>query len=235
MKFSSLWLNLTLDRNRVYSKRFVYERVLAEIGNAIRKSANKVERIDELPTELIDQIIGDETEIVEYLLGTAFVLCQAYITDVVSTVMSLHKFADSQDISLKTTTNKKQDILRFRHEGGSFSPTEVIDGFANYFKHRDEWEFNWQKLPSKQQKKTNGQKLPSKPNEQQKKTVKIIQSVGAESGCTSNLRQGSIALGNSDFVETGIFLDKLEQWHLDLIDAYHTELKVFIEERSDAH
>jgi hypothetical protein len=220
MKFSSLWLNLTLDRHRVYSKRFVYERVLAEIGNAIRKSTNKAENIEELPTELIDQIIDDETEIVEYLLGTAFVLCQAYITDVVSTVMSLHKFADSRDISLKTTTNKKQDILRFRHEGDSFSPAEVIDGFANYFKHRDEWVFNWQKLSK------DGQKI----------TVKIIKSAGAESGGTGNLRQGSIALGNLNFVETGIFLDKLEQWHLSLIDAYRTECeRTFLEESIDAY
>lgn len=219
MNLPSLWLNLTLDRNRVYSKRFVYEHVLDEIGNAIRKSAHKVESIDELPTELIDQIIDDENEIIEYLLGTAFVLCQAYITDVVSTVMSLHKFADSKDISLKTTTNKKKDILKFGYEGNSFSPVAVIDGFANYFKHRDEWVFNWQKLPDRTQK-----------------IVEIIQSAGAKSGCTGNLRQGSIALGNPDFVETGIFLDKLEQWHLDLIDAYRTEFeKVFIEERINAH
>ena len=220
MNFAYLRLNLTLDRNRVYSKRFVYERVLDEIGNAIRKSANKVESIDELPTELIDQIIDDETEIVEYLICTAFVLCQAYITGVVSTAISLHKFANSKNILLKTTTNQKQDILRFGHEGDGFSPAEVIDEFANYFKHRDEWGFNWQKLP-----KTG-----------QKKTVEIIQSAGAESGCTGNLRQGSIALGNPDFFETGIFLDKLEQWHLDLIDAYRTEFeKVFIEERINAH
>ena len=220
MNFPSLWLNLTLDRHRVYSKRFVCERALDEIGNAIRKSANKVESIDELPTELIDQIIDDETEIIEYLLGTAFVLCQAYITDVVSTAISLHKIANSKNILLETTTNQKQDILRFGHEGDSFSPAEVIDGFANYFKHRDEWGFNWQKLPRKDQKKT----------------VKIIQSAGAESGCTGNLRQGSNALGNPDFVETGIFLDKLEQWHLALIDAYRTEFeKVFMDESIDAH
>ena len=220
MNFPSLRFDLTLDRNRAYSKRFTYERVLDEIGNAIRKSANKMESIDELPTELIDQIIDDETEIIEYLLGTAFVLCQAYITDVVSTAISFHEFANSENISLETTTNQKQDILRFGHEGDSFSPAEVIDGFANYFKHRDEWGFNWQKLPRKDKEKT----------------VKIIQSAGAESGCTGNLRQGSIALGNPDFVETGIFLDKLEQWHLDLIDAYRTEFeKVFIEERINAY
>ena len=214
MNLPSLWLNLTLDRNRVYSKRFVYEHVLDEIVNAIRKSANKMESIDEFPIELMDQIIDDETEVIEYLLGTAFVLCQAYITDVVSTVMSLHEFADSKDISLKTTTNKKKDILKFGYEGNSFSPVAVIDGFANYFKHRDEWVFNWQKLPDRTQK-----------------IVEIIQSAGAKSGCTGNLRQGSITLGSPHFAETGIFLDKLEHWHLDLTDAYRTEFEnVFTEE-----
>ena len=173
-----------------------------------------MESIDEFPIELMDQIIDDETEVIEYLLGTAFVLCQAYITDVVSTVMSLHEFADSKDISLKTTTNKKKDILKFGYEGNSFSPVAVIDGFANYFKHRDEWVFNWQKLPDRTQK-----------------IVEIIQSAGAKSGCTGNLRQGSITLGSPHFAETGIFLDKLEHWHLDLTDAYRTEFEnVFTEE-----
>jgi hypothetical protein len=170
MNFSSFWLNLALDRNWVCSKRTVYERVLDEIGNAIRKSNTKLGNIEEPPSEWIDQIIDDETEVVEYLLGTAFVLCQAYITDVVSTVVSLHEFATSKNISLKTTTNKKRDVLRFGYKSDGFSPTEVIDGFANYFKHRDEWTTNWQKLPERNQK-----------------TVKIIQSAGAESGCTGNL------------------------------------------------
>jgi len=220
MNFPSFWLNLALDRNWACSKRTVYERVLDEIGSAIRKSDSKLGNVQDLPPELIDQIIDDETEVVEYLLGTAFILSQAYITDVVSTVMSLHKFAKSKNIKLKTTTNKKQDILRFGYESDGFSPAEMIDGFANYFKHRDEWVADWQKLP----------------NNGTQKTVKIIQSAGAESGCTGNLRQGSISLGNPDFVKTGIFLDKLEQWHLDLIDAYGTEFeKVFIEESSDAH
>lgn len=219
MNFPSFWLNLALDRHQVYSKRYVYERVLDEIGNAIGKSCTKTQSTEDLPPELIDQITDEETEVIEYLLGTAFVLCQAYITDVVSTVISLHEFAKSKNISLKTTTRKKHDVLRFGYKGDGFSPAEVMDGFSNYFKHRDEWGFNWQKLLKKNQK-----------------TVKIIQSVGAESGCTGNLRQGSTALGNPDFVETVIFLDKLEQWHLDLIDAYRAEFeKVFTEKSSDTH
>lgn len=219
MNFSSFWLNLTLDRDRVCLKRNVYERVLDEIGNAIRKSKAKLGNMEELPSELVDQIVDDETEAIEYLLGTAFVLCQAYMTYVVSTVVSLHKFANSKNIQLKTTTNKKQDVLKFGYKGDGCSPAEVIDGFANYFKHRDEWIANWQKLPERNQK-----------------TVQIIQSAGAEQYCTGNLRQGSIALGNPNFAETGIFLDKLEQWHLDLIDAYRAEFdKVLTLESSDSH
>jgi hypothetical protein len=219
MKLVSFWLDIALSRDWVYSKRFVYERVLDEIGNAIKKRGDGLENIDDLPSELVDQIIDDETIVIEYLLGTAFVLCQAYITDVISTVISLHKFASSQNVSLKVTTTQKQEILKFGHRGNEYSSAEMIDAFANYFKHRDEWGANWQKLPARTHK-----------------TVEIIQSAGAESGSTGNLRQGSIALGNPDFIETEIFLDKLEQWHLDLVDAYHTEFeRVFIGESSNAH
>ena len=216
MNFSSFWLNLALNRNWVCSKRIVYERILDEIGNAVKKSAIKVESIEELPTELINQIIDDETEVVEYLIGTAFVLCQAYIAGVVSTVTSFHRLAKSQNLLLKTTTGKKQDMLRFGHKENTSSPAELIDAFANYFKHRDEWSVNWDKLTGQQQK-----------------TVGIIQSVGAVSGSTGNLRQASRALGNPDFVDTRIFLDKLEQWYLDLIDAYRTELESFFTGESE--
>jgi hypothetical protein len=208
------WLNISLSRSWVFSERIVYERVLGEIGNAIKKSANTVESDEVLPSELMDQIIDGETMVIEYLLGTAFVLCQAYITGVISTIVSLHRFAESKNESFKTTTNAKKDILRYGCSENELSSVEVIDAFANYFKHRDEWGPNWEKLPSKNQK-----------------TVQIIQSVGAESGSSGNLRQGSAALGNPDFVDTMVFLDKLEHWYLDLIDAYSAEFEtVFAEE-----
>ena len=215
MNFPSMWLKLALDRNWVRAKRTVYERVLDEIGNAIRKSDNKIELTEGLHPGLVDSMIDDETEVIEYLLGTTFILCQAYIAEAVSKVMSLHKYANSKKISLKTSSSKRCDILRYGYEGDGFSSAEVVDGFANYFKHRDEWATNWQKLPERAQK-----------------TVRIIQSAGAESGSTGNLRQGSRFLGNPDFDETLIFLDKLEHWHLDLIDAYRSEFKNVFDERS---
>lgn len=213
----SFWLHMTLNSDWVVSRRQVYERVLNEIGKAIEKSSSlvdEVENIQELMPEQRDATIDDEVEIVEYLLGTAFVLCQAYITEVVSRVKGLHKVAESWGTTLSTTSNKKEDILRFGYAKNSSSPVELIDAFANYFKHRDEWHWNWDKFSGKQ-----------------KATAKVIQEAGARSGSSGNLRQGSCALGNPDFTNTTIFLDILEQWHIGITDAYHKELSQRLQDR----
>lgn len=208
---------MTLNSDWVVSRRQVYERVLNEIGKAIEKSSSlvdEVENIQELMPEQRHATIDDEVEIVEYLLGTAFVLCQAYITEVVSRVKGLHKVAESWGTTLSTTSNKKEDILRFGYAKNSSSPVELIDAFANYFKHRDEWHWDWEKL-----------------NVQQKKTAKVIQEAGARSGSSGNIRQGSCALGNPEFTNTTLFLDRLEQWHIALTDAYHQELSQRLQDR----
>jgi hypothetical protein len=63
-----------------------------------------------------------------------------------------------------------------------FSEVQVIDAFANYFKHKAEWAGDWDKLKTLQLK-----------------TAQIIQAVGASQESTGNLRTGSKVLGNETY------------------------------------
>ncbi|KAB8333110.1 hypothetical protein SD80_014695 [Scytonema tolypothrichoides VB-61278] len=208
----------------------VYKRVLEELGKAIEKStslANELETDQKLlpqQKDYIDYIIDDECLFVEYLLCTAFVLCQAYIVNVVSTVEKIHvraKQSLGRDLKTIPVCNEKSkerrkkilqfgQTLAFSYEGDYFSAIQLINAFANYFKHRDEWDVNWEELEGTQ-----------------KDTAKLIQSVGAKFGCSGNLRQGSSALGNPEFTNTLIFFEKLQQWHIDLASAYDKELSSY--------
>jgi hypothetical protein len=209
---SNFWLSIILNSNEYLSwYSSSYERVLNEIGLAISKSnslINQVETEKEASQREKDWIIDDECDIVEHLLGTAFVLCQAYITSVCSVIRKNHSIAKSHGISLTTTEGTRPNIMRFGFSGNNDAPSEIeiINAFANYFKHRDEWDRDWKKL------------------KQGKETAEIIERVGASSGSNSNLRQGSIALGNPEFSNTAIFFQKLEQWRNNLGEAYKKEI-----------
>jgi len=77
---------------------------------------------------------------------------------------------------LTTTTDKKGDIIAFGGSAvaGNYTSVEVINAFANYFKHGDEWDSQWR--ASKQQ---------------QQETIDILRAAGARPGSTGNLRTGA--------------------------------------------
>jgi hypothetical protein len=80
--------------------------------------------------------------------------------------------------------------------GSPVTLIQFMDGVANYFKHRDEWnKWDWSKLSG-----------------QSRRTADVIQAGGLKNGFTGNLRAGATALGNKDLVDTGIFADIIEAW-----------------------
>jgi hypothetical protein len=73
-----------------------------------------------------------------------------------------------------------------------YSQIEVIDAFANYHKHQDEWGPDWTTLTG-----------------QQRRTVDIIQLVGAYQSSTRNLRTGAEYLGNPTYSDVGALVKVL--------------------------
>ena len=78
---------------------------------------------------------------------------------------------------------------------------------CDYFKHRDEWDYNWNSL------KANALA-----------TATIIQSLGASSGSTGNLRQGYSRIIGDDFQQALRFGDILRDWAKALKAEYRQEL-----------
>lgn len=158
-------------------------------------------------------VTDDEVNVIEDLLGIAYVACQTYITKVVSDIKWLHKSSDKSNPAcmFKTTSDSKDSILSFGSQvipSVGYTKVQIIDAFANYFKHRDEWSVDWHELDPKSEK-----------------TAKIIMAAGASSGCTVNLRRASEVLGNEIFKNTMIFFDIVDKWYKKLYECYKAEFK----------
>lgn len=188
-------------------------RILSALGKAIGECEIAIHKASSTGNEYyIDAVTDDEVDVIEDLLGAAYVVCQTYITKIISDVIFLHRYHKRSNPSseLKTTGDFKYSILSFGSKvisGVGYTQVQVIDAFANYFKHRDEWPSDWHKL-----------------EERSTKTAEVIMAVGASSGCTGNLRRASKVLGNEGFKNTIVFYDIVNNWCKKLYEAYETEL-----------
>jgi hypothetical protein len=201
---------LHMDLFEAESRTDTLNRTLDALGNAICQCKKAIDQAKASgPPEYGDAVTEGECEMVEALLGVAFVASQVSISRVVSRVMAIHRTAGKK-IPLTTTGKKKPEIIRIGCQGdGEDQPTEVelIDAFANYFKHRDEWPANWDKLDNRQAQ-----------------TKKVIESVGAKQGCSGNMRTGAEALGNTGYHDVGIFYRVIGRWEDAVRAGYREEL-----------
>jgi hypothetical protein len=189
------------------------DRSLTVIGDAIRQSARVIDGAQGSGNaDYIEFVTDEEVELIESLLGTAFVICQTNITSVVSRIKDLHSFFRKREgRPLGALRFSKEAILKQGSDGlpgSAYSIVEAIDAFANYFKHREEWPSNWTLLSS-----------------HQAHTRDIISACGASPGSTGNLRAGAEALGNSEFDAVLLLAEQLEVWRAHLVTAHEEELK----------
>lgn len=192
------------------------EDMLAPIGEAIRKS---IETIDEADNMMEKQernwIIDDECDSIENWVGLAFVATQTYLTRVTSRCRRLHDWHEHQTKSrlLLGIEGKRQEILgaTTKVRRTNYTAVEAVNAFANYFKHREEWPFDWTQLE----------------RDIEKRTAKVIQAFGARPGSTGNLRQGyASVLGDGiAFNEVARLGDVVHTWACALRTAYEQELR----------
>lgn len=159
-----------------------------------------------------DFFLDTDLDLIETHLGCALITAQVFLTAVVSRVKALHDYHRSQSAHpLTTTTRVKRDILAFGSAlvGSSrFTQTQVIDAFANYFKHRDEWRGPWSKLSG-----------------QSADTAAVITAVGAQEGSTGNLRTGAAVLGNASYAAVDSYGALILAWKDAIYTGYRTELR----------
>ena len=133
---------MTMERDREHAEILGY---LVELLDRAARAHSTEHVVHTIAAELpaVPVIPGNEysddepdPELVEGMIGAAFIVCQAQITAIVSAVK---RIARHEPLSIPTT---KPDILARgeRIPGKTYTKVAAIDHYANFFKHADEWD-----------------------------------------------------------------------------------------------
>lgn len=203
---------ILLDLIRLHAQSGTLERVLDSFGVAVATCSETISQAKRSgDRDYIDAVVDDECAVVENVIGAAFVASQAELTATISHVMRLHARASADGHVLTTSDGRKSGILRLGNvlrAGIPYSDVEVINAFANYFKHHDEWDIRWDTLTGLS-----------------KQTADTITAFGATAGSTGNLRQGIRALGVADTRELVRLSEFIERWRQTILQGYESELR----------
>jgi hypothetical protein len=164
------------------------------LGKRIEESINDINSAaaggDE---EFAEAVADEECERIERLLGSVFIMCQVHITDIVSTGIKCLRIRRPPKVKYE-----KEFLLRLGpawRRGSKMTLVEILDAFANYFKHRDEWGARWRKLPGVA-----------------RRTAYTIRKVGARPGSSGNLRLGAEVLGNPSYKDVKALAKIVRDW-----------------------
>jgi len=189
------------------------ESILRTLGKAAWDAEQRISNaVGTYEGECIGEVIGEENLFIDDLLGCAFVAAQSYITRVTSRLEALHKHAKREGHCLKTTNGSKEGLRKACSNtvgGTPYTEIQVINAFANYFKHHEEWPPKW--------------KNATRRNVQE--TIRVIQAVGVTKNASDNYRKGLAALGIHRVFDVYTIADILAQWQAKLADAYRQERK----------
>lgn len=161
--------------------------------------------------EYVAEVAAEETMFIEDLLGCAFVAAQGYITRITSRLIWLHSRLKRDGHCLTTTNCKKSALLKAHNDtvlGTCYTQVEVINAFANYYKHHEQWPTKWDNADNKS-----------------KRTVAVIRAVGAAENSSDNCRKGLTALGIHRVFDVYTIANILVRWHTNLTYAYKKKLK----------
>jgi hypothetical protein len=185
-------------------------RTLAPLGVAIAECGARIQEAGESPNPEYTEVVTDvQTTMIENLLGVAFVVCQTYIEEVISWVHVLHERKRADTHCGPDPAFDKPVILRLGPPATSnYSSVEVMNAFANYFKHGAEWRHDWNKLKGRQHA-----------------TATVIMAVGAKRGSSGNLRAGAAHLGNASYANVDVFRRILEQWRRAVHNTCYADLE----------
>lgn len=167
-----------------------YEDVLITLGAGIRKSVKRIEHV-----ENDDVLVDVETQLIENMLGTAYVVCQSEINAVVQAALKVADNAPRVTIFQGEKPSERESSVR--KLGPQFnrklSTVEILWHLGNYFKHRDEWNpVTWD----------GGSKW----------TLEAIKAAGLQPLSSGNLRRGAEALGNEEYADTAVFQEIIRSW-----------------------
>ena len=175
-----------------------YATVLGTLGAAVRKVSARIDAAGDP-----DADADYEIELIENMLGVAYVVCQVQITAIVQAALGVRKAADPSfaDLSFKAYQIEAGNLRRLGPVfKATYSKLEVLWQLGNYFKHRDE----------------GSNAAWADPQHHEKWTVPVIVAAGLASGSTGNVRTGAEALGNKSFTNMAVFEQIIRDWSEDV-------------------
>lgn len=186
--------------------------LLQPLGQEIRAAIDRIGTInEEHDPEWKIFALEEEAELIENLLGTCFLICQVYITEVVSRAEKIHRaFQRHSGFDLAGERFDKPSLLAC---GGDYigelriTRVAAIDALANYFKHREEWPADWEKL-----------------DRRQSRTADIIRRLGGRPESIGNILRGAEAIGNKSHYDLRLFRRTLEKWRIQVYVKYQASL-----------
>lgn len=187
-------------------------RVTEALGDAVKACSDAIEKAATSQNfEHFDSVAADESTVMESLIGAAFVACQAEINGAAAHFVRIHEEAKQAGVILKTSDGSKPGTRAVgspKVGTSRYTRIEVINAFANYFKHRDEWKRPWDEAI-----------------DDQRWTVSVISEVGAKEFESENLRTGLGALGIHPEMQMGLLSNFVHEWIDTMQRNYMAELK----------
>jgi hypothetical protein len=138
----------------------------------------------------------------------AFVATQTEIAVAITAIKRVHERAKADGHVLKTSDESKEGIMKVGNPivASNYSRVQVMDAFANYFKHRDEWVSSWAKL-----------------KKESMKTAAVITAAGAQQGSSGNLRTALETL-KIDYKNLAELVKEVVVWEKATFRTYKQEL-----------
>ena len=194
------FLKIGLQLLTMAVENHTYRDVLSALGRGIQEVSSRISKVKQMDSpDWQDVIVNDECETIENILGAALVVCQTQITAVTCRAMRLTSFGNYPKRSFSAFSNERgiRALSTPLSTASDLPAVEAIWALANYFKHRDEWGEDWEKLSGRP-----------------KQTAKVVQMIGLAPGCTCNLQRGATALGNTTLANLEVFADLVDDWAL---------------------
>ena len=164
----------------------------------------------------LDTVLEESINTLEDLLGLTMVICQTRITQIITRVKRLEIFCNAEHNHQITLRTSKDSLMVL----DPFSPIpevtsiQVLNAYANYFKHKDEWPENWSNLSHLNQ-------LPK----QTQATISILKQTGATENLNNAFRNAANLLGNQVFYDIYVYNNRLDVWAEEIHNQIERELK----------
>jgi len=202
---------MLLELVKLAAEDSAYRHVLSAIADGIRAAEGRLDDAAKRgDSEWLSVVAEEECNLLENLLGAAYVVCQTQISAVTARALAVRRCRLGDGKGFTSFGARNADVRALSDvlpSPATATKVELVWALANYFKHREEWDkLDWSAL-----------------DKQSRRTAEIIEQVQLASGNTDNLRRGFSALHNNAYVELESVADIIDAWSAKVLSECEAE------------